>query len=322
MTYKKIIFVKNIKVNQKILLIIFVLFSLVACKNGTEKKADDGKLYIVTTTAMVADAVINVVGENAEVVSLMGPGVDPHLYKATQGDLQKITDADMIFYNGLHLEGKMTEIFEKMAKSKPIYAIADGINKKRLLTVSEKGVKPATYDPHIWFNVDLWSETLAGIAAQVGKVDPDNADYYNQKAVHYKAVLAKLHSKAGFKLSTIPNAQRILITSHDAFGYFGKAYKFEVMGLQGMSTASEFGLQDVKQLVDYIVEKKIKAVFVESSVPRKPLEAVIEGCKDKGHDVKIGGSLFSDAMGAANSPEGKYIGMIEHNINTISNSLR
>ena len=308
--------------SQRIIYILFFLFSLAACKSGQNNNADDGVFYIVTTTAMVGDAVKNVVGKKAEVVSLMGPGVDPHLYKATQGDLNKITKADMIIYNGLHLEGKMTEIFEKMSKTKPVYAIADGVNKNRLKVVSKKGVKPVVYDPHIWFNVDLWTETLAGIAAQIGKVDPDNAVYYNSKATHYKAVLDRLHGKAGFKLSTIPKDQRILITSHDAFGYFGDAYKFEVFGLQGMSTASEFGLQDVKQLVDYIVEKKVKAVFVESSVPKKPLEAVIEGCRDRGHQLKIGGTLFSDAMGAEGTPEGTYEGMFEHNINTIFNALR
>jgi len=322
MNFKIFTFViKYTSVNHKLILIIFILFSLVACKNDSTKKADDGKLYIVTTTAMVADAVKNVAGKHAEVISLMGPGVDPHLYKATQGDLKKITDADMIFYNGLHLEGKMTEIFERMSKSKPVYAITDGINRARLMTVSEGNEEPV-YDPHIWFNVRLWSQTLSGIANQLGKVDEENATYYNQKAVHYKAVLDQLNAKAGFQLSTLSKDQRILITSHDAFGYFGDAYKFEVLGLQGMSTASEFGLQDVKRLVDFIVEKKVKAVFVESSVPQKPLEAVIEGCKDKGHDVKIGGSLFSDAMGAADTPEGTYVGMIEHNVKTIMNSLR
>jgi len=300
---------------------IIILFSGCA-SNTADKSSKNDKLNIVATTGMVADAVKNIVGDKAEVVALMGPGVDPHLYKATQGDLTKLTNADVIFYNGLHLEGKMQEIFEKMARTKTVYAITDGINEASLRPLEGGENSKYKYDPHIWFNVELWSKTLKGIADKLSEVDKTNETSYQKNYKAYEQELISLHSKVLNDVKAIPEAQRVLITSHDAFGYLGDAYNFEVKALQGISTVNEFGLQDVKQLVDFITGKKIKSIFVESSVPRKPLEAVIAGCKDKGSAVTIGGELFSDAMGAEGSPEGTYVGMVNHNFSTIINALK
>ncbi len=290
-------------------------------KNSNEK-ASTNTLHIIATTGMVADAIQNIVQDKAQVTALMGPGVDPHLYKATQGDLTKLTNADIVFYNGLHLEGKMQEIFEKMGRTKPVYALTDGLNTSELKSLGEEATEKYVYDPHIWFNIELWSKTLKGITEQLSKVDTKNADFYKANYTSYEKSLQDLHQEVIQKINSLPLKQRTLITSHDAFGYMADAYGLEVKALQGINTADEFGLQDVKQLVDFIVEKKLKSIFVESSVPRKPIEAVVAGCIDKGHHITIGGELFSDAMGANGTAEGTYIGMVKHNVNTIVNALK
>jgi len=301
----------------------FIIIFFCGCaNNSSDTRTKNGQLNIVATTGMVADAVQNIVKDKAEVTALMGPGVDPHLYKATQGDLTKLTNADIIFYNGLHLEGKMQEIFEKMARTKTVYAITDGLNETSLRPLEGGENSKYIYDPHIWFNVQLWSNTLKGIADKLSEVDKTNATSYQKNYKAYEQALLNLHNKVVTDVKAIPQAQRVLITSHDAFGYLGDAYNFEVKALQGISTVNEFGLQDVKQLVDFITSKNIKSIFVESSVPRKPLEAVIAGCKDKGSEVTIGGELFSDAMGAAGTPEGTYVGMVNHNFSTIISALK
>jgi len=271
---------------------------------------------------MVADAIKNIVKDKAIVSALMGPGVDPHLYKATQGDLTKLTNADIVFYNGLHLEGKMQEILEKMGRSKPVYAITDGLNTNQLKSLGDDASGKYQYDPHIWFNVDLWSKTLNGIANQLAKIDTSNANFYHANAKAYEQELQQLHQQTIVQFSTVPQTQRTLITSHDAFGYLGDAYDIEVKALQGINTANEFGLKDVTQLVDFIIDEKLKSIFVETSIPQKNIEAVIAGCQAKGHSISIGGELFSDAMGAADTPEGTYIGMVKHNISTIVDALK
>lgn len=312
--------------NKLIIGLLFCIIFTQSCQpnssDKTNNKAASTTLNIVATTGMVADAVQNIVQDKAEVKALMGPGVDPHLYKATQGDLTKLTKADIVFYNGLHLEGKMQEIFEKMGRTKSVYALTDGLNNSNLKSLGEEATDKYIYDPHVWFNVDLWSKTLKGIAEQLSKADTKNADFYKANYLSYEKSLQELHQTVIQKIKTLPTEQRTLITSHDAFGYMADAYGLEVKALQGINTADEFGLQDVKQLVDFIVEKKLKSIFVESSVPRKPIEAVVAGCKDKGHNVTIGGELFSDAMGASGTTEGTYIGMVNHNVNTIVNALK
>lgn len=292
---------------------------LLAGCQATQPESGTEKMNIVCTTGMIGDAVSKVAGDRATVTALMGPGVDPHLYKASQGDLQKLSQADAIFYNGLHLEGKMVEILEKVGKTKPVIAVSDGIDESRILQL---GNLTDTHDPHIWFDVQMWSEVVSYIGAGMEKLDSTHAAEYRERAAAYRDTLLALDSWVRNELSTIPKQQRVLITAHDAFSYFGRAYDVEVKGLQGISTVSEYGLKDVSDLVSFISGRKIKAVFVETSVPTKSLEAVVEGCKKRGHDVHIGGTLYSDAMGQAGTPEGEYTGMVRANVRTIVHALR
>lgn len=298
---------------------VLLFFFLPGCTGGEESASDDGRLRIACTTGMIADAVQHVAGDRAIVNSLMGPGVDPHLYKATQGDLRRLTDADIIFYNGLHLEGKMGEILEKVGRMKPVIAVAESIPESQLINTTAFA---GAHDPHLWFDVALWSEVVAYIGETMQQQDTSHADQYRENALHYQEELRQLHGRVREQIATIPASQRVMITAHDAFAYFGRAYDIEVRGLQGISTVSEYGLKDVAELVDFIVERKIRAVFVESSVPPKALEAVVEGCAASGHEVRIGGTLFSDAMGEEGTPEGTYTGMVEHNVRTIVGSLK
>ncbi|MBB3108441.1 manganese/zinc/iron transport system substrate-binding protein [Paenibacillus phyllosphaerae] len=277
----------------------------------------EGKLKITTTTGMIADVAANIGGAYVDVTGLMGSGVDPHLYKATQGDIRKLDDADIIFFNGLHLEGKMTEMFDKMAEKKTVVAVSEQLPESALRT-DGSGV----HDPHIWFNVRNWISAAEVIRDTLMEQDPEHADAYRTQAEAYLAELEQLDTYVSEQIASIPEADRVLVTAHDAFGYFGDAYGIQVMGLQGISTASEYGSKDVANLRDYLVDNKIKAVFVESSVPKKSIEAVIEGAAKLGHEVKIGGELFSDALGPSGTEEGTYIGMVRHNVDTIAAALK
>lgn len=298
------------------LLICFVF--IVSC--GVQEVVDHQKIQVTCTTAQVADLVRNIGKEVVEVTVLMGEGVDPHLYKASQGDISKLSEADIIFYNGLMLEGRMGDIFVKMARiGKPTIPVTEGVDQSRLMEPPEF---EGHYDPHIWMDPSLWAETVPIVVKELSKLKADQADTFKNNGDEYVASLMKLHEENQVELSSIPKGQRVLITAHDAFGYFGTVYDVEVKGLQGISTASEFGLQDLQVLIDLIVERKVKAVFVESSVPARSIEALVEGCKAKGHTIKIGGELFSDAMGAPGTKEGTYLGMMEHNVDTIVNSLK
>ncbi len=299
------------------LIVILALLLLGSCSQQKENKG--GKLHIVTTTGMIADAVENIAGDKASVEALMGPGVDPHLYKATQGDLTKLTNADIIFYNGLHLEGKMGEVLEKLASQQPVQAITASIPENRLRKVPEFN---NNFDPHIWFDVNLWKEGVQEIGRYLSAFDSINADYYNQNTLKYLSQLDSLHEAVKQQIDLIPTNRRVLITAHDAFGYFGEAYQIEVKGLQGISTLSEYGLRDVSNLVDFIIDNEIKAVFVETTVSNKAINAVVEGCKQRGYEINIGGNLYSDAMGDAGTPAGYYIGMVNANVQTIVEALK
>jgi len=266
---------------------------------------------------MVADLVRNVGGDRVAVTALMGPGVDPHLFKASEGDVARLQQAQIIFYNGLHLEGRMGDILVKMAREKPTVAVAERVPEE-LLLVTEDGVE----DPHIWFDVSLWMRAVDVVRDSLIELDPAGRTVYEQNAAAYREELAELHTYAGEQLAAIPAGRRVLVTAHDAFGYFGRAYDVEVRGLQGISTATEYGLADLQQTVDLLVERQIKAVFVESSVPRSSVEALVAGAAARGHAVTIGGELFSDALGAEGTPEGTYVGMVRHNVNTIVAALR
>ena len=298
---------------------VFVLASISCTNTERGDTGQEGTLSIVATTGMVADLVRNIGKDRVSVTALMGPGVDPHLYKATQGDLVSLRKADVIFYNGLHLEGKMGEVFEKLAKAKTVVPISDGISTDRLLADPNYEGAP---DPHIWFDVSLWANTLDKVTQTLSEADPEGSSFFVENAQAYRQELTELHNWVQEQIQEIPEEKRILITAHDAFNYFGRAYEMDVRGLQGISTLSEFGLRDRVDLVNFIVEKGIKAVFVESSVSEKNIQSIVEGCRQKGHQVQIGGKLYSDAMGAEGSPEGSYLGMVKANVNTIVNSLK
>jgi manganese/zinc/iron transport system substrate-binding protein len=263
---------------------------------------------------MITDAVENVGGERVSVTGLMGPGIDPHLYKASEGDVSALSEADVVFYNGLHLEAKMGEVLEQMGSRIKTVAVASGIDESLLLTPPEF---EGAHDPHVWFDVTLWMKAVEAIRDALIEVDPDSADLYRANAEDYLGKLEELHVYVQEQAARVPEHQRALITAHDAFNYFGRAYGFEVRGLQGISTATEAGTGDVQNLADFIVERKIPAIFVESSVPVRNIEAVQAAVRAKGFQVNIGGELFSDAMGSWGTEEGTYAGMVRHNVDTI-----
>jgi manganese/zinc/iron transport system substrate-binding protein len=302
-------------INQKEIFVLLKTIIIVAWMASIAH----GQLNIVATTGMVADITRQVVGDRGNVVALMGEGVDPHLYKPTSADALKIMNADLIFYNGLLLEGRMTDTFLKAARmGKVVYPVTELIEETYLLEPPEF---EGHFDPHVWMDVSAWAQAVDAVAVALCQQDPVNSEVFRTNAKDYNKKLTKLHSYAVTSIAAIPKDQRVLITAHDAFNYFGRAYGIEVVGIQGLSTESEAGIEDVNRLVNMIVDKGITAVFVESSVSDRNIKALIEGAKSKGHSVKIGGRLFSDAMGKTGTYEGTYIGMLDHNITTIANAL-
>jgi manganese/zinc/iron transport system substrate-binding protein len=287
---------------------------------GTATASDgDSPLNVVTTTGMIADIAKNVGGDHVQVTSLMGPGIDPHLYKASAGDVNRLFEADIIFYNGLHLEASMGKVLERFNESgATTVAVAEAIDPEKLQAPPEF---EGFYDPHVWFNVAFWMDAAMAVQDALIEIDPAHADDYAANAQAYLAELAELDAYVIEQAARVPEEQRVLITAHDAFNYFGKAYGFEVRGLQGISTASEAGTADVQDLARFITERRIPAIFVESSVPPRTVEAVQAAVRAQGFDVQIGGELFSDAMGSPGTPEGTYNGMVRHNIDTIVGAL-
>lgn len=292
-----------------------VMILLFSCKN---EKKEHSTLRVVTTTTMITDLVKQIGGDLIEVRGLMGSGVDPHLYKASEGDVTKLTNADIIFYNGLHLEGKLVEVFEKM-KNKKTVAIADALDKSTLIG-SEYFA--SNYDPHIWFNVDYWKQATNFVVNTLSETLPEQKDFFESNGTDYIEQLDALKAKITNTIATLPLEKRILVTAHDAFNYFGAYFNFEVVGLQGLSTATEAGVQDVQNLAAFIIERQVKAIFVESSIPKRTIEALQAAVLSKGHEVTIGGTLYSDALGDADTAEGTYLGMFEYNVNTIVNALK
>jgi manganese/zinc/iron transport system substrate-binding protein len=277
-----------------------------------------GTVRVVTTTGMIADLAGRIAGPHATVEALMGSGVDPHLYKASESDVRKLAEADLVLYNGLHLEGKMGDILVKMARNRPVVAVSESVPADRLREPPEFA---GQYDPHIWFDVSLWAETIDPMLTALSDLDPANSDAYVRNAAALRSELDELDAWVARRINELPEDRRILVTAHDAFGYFGQRYGVRVVGLQGISTLAEAGLQDVERVVDLVVDQKIQSIFIESSVPQRSVEAVQVACRERGHEVSIGGQLFSDAMGAPGSPEGTYVGMVRHNVHTIVNSL-
>ena len=309
-------------------LLVLVMMLSVACDDPSDEAndkassstgiSDERPIRVVTTIGMITDIVQNVGGDRVNATGLMGPGIDPHLYKASEGDVARLAGADLIFYNGLHLEGKMAGVLERMQDQVKAVAVTQDIDRGILLAPPEF---EGAYDPHLWFDVALWMKAVERVRDTLIEVDKGSAELYRGNTKGYLAKLEELHDYVMQQAERVSPDQRVLVTAHDAFNYFGRAYGFEVRGLQGISTAAEAGTADVQALVRFIVERRIPAMFVETSVPRQSIEAVQAAVKAKGFAVEIGGQLFSDAMGASGTPEGTYIGMVRHNIDTIVTSL-
>lgn len=279
---------------------------------------DGDKIVVVATVGMVADLVRQVGGEHVVVQQICGSGIDPHSHSPTRDDVQKFLQADVIFYNGLKLEGKMADKLAALSKSKPVVAIAETIPE-------DHWIQPEPFqghaDPHVWMDVGLWSKTIAAITRTLADFDPPHSGVFESNANVLRSELSSLDDYVRQSIGSIPEDSRLLITSHDAFNYLGRAYGLEVEGIQGISTESEAGLRRINDLVDRLVRQNVAAVFVESSVNPKNIQALIEGARSRGHDVRNGGELFSDAMGADGTYRGTYIGMIDHNATTITRSL-
>lgn len=274
---------------------------------------------IATTTGMVTDIVRQVVGSHGTATGLIEAGVDPHLFKPTRGHVKQLYDADIVFYSGLQLEGRMSETFEQLSRTgKPVFVVTEKIDAAALRTPPEF---EGHHDPHVWMDVSLWSRCVEHVAESLAKLDPPHADEYHKNATAYRGELTKLDEYVKKSIASIPEPQRVLVTAHDAFGYFSQAYGIEVQSVQGVSTESEAGVLDVNRLVDFLVERKLPAIFVESSVNAKNIQAVIEGAASRGVTVRVGGELFSDAMGTEGTYEGTFIGMIDHNATLITRAL-
>lgn len=303
---------------RKIIALVVVFTSLIACKPSAKK--ENAKFTVVTTTTMITDLVKTLGGDAIEVKGIMGAGVDPHLYKASEGDVTKLSQADVIVYNGLHLEGKLVDVFEKMNQiGKTTIALGDYLSHEQIIN-SEAFA--SSHDPHIWFSINNWETITEKLVEALSIANPENKTVYQQNGAAYIKQLVSLQNELKTKIAELPKEKRILVTAHDAFSYFGKEFDFEVVGLQGLSTATEAGVKDVQRISDFIIKNKVKAIFVESSVPKRTVEALQASVKSKGHQVMIGGELFSDALGNANEETGNYIGMFRYNVNTIVNALK
>lgn len=276
----------------------------------------DYPIRVVATTGMVADLIQHVGASHVNVTALMGEGVDPHLYKASSGDVARLSRANLIFYSGLHLEGRMGEVLSRLARRKPTFAVTDDLDRDELLRVG-----PEQFDPHVWFDVRRWRECLSLVEKALVEFDPPHAADYRRQAAAYRDELATLDAWCREQIAAIPAERRVLITAHDAFHYFGRAYDIEVKAIQGISTQAEAGVSKINHLVQFISRRQVKAVFVETSVSERNIRALIEGCEARGHHVEIGGQLFSDAMGQPGTPAGTYVGMVRHNVETIRRAL-
>ena len=310
-----------IRVLLPLVLIISVLlvFSITKSNKLTNKKSSE--FNIVCTTNIIEETLKNLIPESSSItlISLMGPGTDQHLYRATENDVSRLQKADLILYNGLHLESKLSEILEQLATQKLTVAITKDIPKSSLLSPPDY---EGNYDPHVWFDMKLWKISILTMQDSLIKMDPKNATKYKEKTTTYLNKLTDLEESLQSTIQTLPTKNRILITAHDAFNYFGKAFGSTVKGLQGISTQAEPSIKDIQSLATYIQKNKIKSIFIESSVTKRTIQAVQEATKAQNWTVSIGGELFSDALGSANTPEGTYSGMLKHNIETIVHNLK
>ena len=311
---------RNAMARRTLSLVLALVFLLAMAGCGGQQASDDGSLNIVTTTTMLYDLTASLAGEHANVTALMGPGIDPHLYQASAGDVSKMQSADIVVYNGLHLEGKMGDVFAGLTEQgRSIICAGDGIDPAQLLSDENN---PDIYDPHVWFDTHIWMDVARHTAAKLGEFDPAHAEDYNANLEVYLADLQELDGYIAGRVRELPQSSRVLVTAHDAFRYFGKAYGFEVRGLQGISTDAEAGTADVSNLAQFIADSRIKAIFVESSVPPKNIEALQAAVEARGFQVAIGGELYSDSLGDAASGHDTYVSTCMANIDTIVDALK
>lgn len=297
------------------------LVTLISCAyfyTHQDEVTISNRFSIVCTTSIIEDTVRQLIGDDAQVISLMGPDIDPHLYRAREHDIQTLSSANLIIYNGLHLEGKLADVLASMNRYVPTIGLANELDPTRFITSPEYAT---LYDPHIWFDVRIWIDIVHVLRDALMKHDPEHADAYASRAHAYSNELENLDRWIHEQISRLAPEQRILVTAHDAFHYFGRAYGFQVVALQGISTESEAGIKDVQTLVDFIVTHKVRALFVEASIPERNIQAVQQAVRARGFEVKIGEQLYSDALGSIGSSADTYIGMVRHNVNAIISAL-
>ncbi|MFT5822022.1 MAG: manganese/zinc/iron transport system substrate-binding protein [Crocinitomix sp.] len=302
---------------KRIIIIMAVVAIAASCR--IEEKVRRGPLHIVTTTGIIQDVVENIVGDSAEVSTLMGPGTDPHLYKPTPGDIELLDEADIIISNGLHLEGKMAGMLDKYAVEKTVIKVSDGIDKAELIKSADFD---DSFDPHIWFDSKIWMNGMEYVTKELARAEGDTTGYFMRNFESYKEQVEELDQSIRISLASISDSARVLITSHDAFSYFGRRYGIEVKGIQGVSTLSEVGLKDISNMVDFVIERKIKSIFVETSTSDKTAQSIVDGAGDKGYELTLEGPLYSDALGEPDSEGGTYIGMVKANVEVIVKGLK
>lgn len=304
---------------KKVIFISAVLFALVSCRLDETGADRRGPLHIVATTGIIEDCVSHIVGDSCEVTALMGPGTDPHIYKPTPRDIELLDEADVIIANGFHLEGKMSEMLEKYSIEKPVIFVSDGIDNYSVLKSADFD---DALDPHFWFDPSIWLSGLSYVADEMGRIDSNSANYFKENFKAYEKEVNAADLEIQRQLSEIDSSKRILVTSHDAFSYFGKRYNVIVKGIQGVSTLSEVGLKDIADMVDFVIDNQLKSIFIETSTSEKTAQSIVDGCKAKGFEVQLAGPLYSDALGEPDTDAGTYIGMIKANALAISEGLK
>lgn len=300
--------------------------TLAACGGGTPSTTAAGdprpardKPLVVATTPMVGDLVREIGGDRIDLVVLIAPGTDPHLWTPTRSEVMKVLEADAVFMNGLMLEGRAGDAFARVELSgRPVVRVAEKLPKSDLLTDQQNS---SHFDPHVWMDPVLWAKTAPAVRDALAKIDPDGKESYDRNLTAFETAAAALDRDCSLAINTIPIAQRTLVTAHDAFGYFGRRYGLAVRGIQGLSTESEPSLGDIEELVGKIAEERIPAIFIETTVSDRTVRAVVDGCAAKGHELKIGEALYSDSLGRAGSAEGTWAGMMRHNAKSIANAL-
>ena len=294
---------------------------LAGCTEGAFELPDvrGRDVRVVATTNFITDLARRVGGDRVQVTGLMGPGVDPHLYKASARDVRTLRQSDLVLYGGLDLEGKMDDVFEELGRRRPVTAVTDGIPRAKLLDTDQAD---ETYDPHVWFDVSLWMDAVREAQRALTRVDPAGEATYRANAEAYLRELRALDREVAERLAAIPRESRVLVTSHDAFRYFGRRYGLEVVAIQGISTATEATTADVERVAQVVAERRLRGVFLESSVPQQTIDAVLDAARDRGQPSRIGGELYTDAAGDEGTPEGTYAGMVRANVAKIAEALQ